>query len=91
MKSVSRIRLFRLTVERQLFKQIVLLENDMETKRLVEKDAKLNRNDLIVITGAGGFIAGNLVKYFTEKGFTRIRAVDKKPLYEWYLRTPGVE
>lgn len=74
-----------------MLKQIVLLENDMETKRLVEKDAKLNRNDLIVITGAGGFIAGNLVKYFTEKGFTRIRAVDKKPLYEWYLRTPGVE
>ena len=35
---------------------------DMETKRLVEKDAKPNRNDLIVITGAGGFIAGNLVK-----------------------------
>ncbi|MCK7531979.1 MAG: hypothetical protein MZV63_13630 [Marinilabiliales bacterium] len=23
----------------------------------------------------------------TNKGFTRIRAVDKKPLYEWYLRT----
>jgi GDP-D-mannose 3', 5'-epimerase len=63
----------------------------METKRLVEKDVKLSRNDLIVITGAGGFIAGNLVKSFKRKGFTRIRAVDKKPLYEWYLRTPGVE
>jgi nucleoside-diphosphate-sugar epimerase len=63
----------------------------METKRLVEKDPKLNKDDLIVVTGAGGFIAGNLVKYFADKGFTRIRAVDKKPLYEWYLRTPGVE
>ena len=48
-------------------------------------------DDLIVITGAGGFIAGNLALYFRQKGFTRIRAVDKKPLYEWYLRVPGVE
>ncbi len=63
----------------------------MENKRLVEKDPKLGRNELIVITGAGGFIAGNLVKYFLKKGFTRIRAVDKKPLREWYLRNAGVE
>lgn len=63
----------------------------MDSKRLVEKDPKLQRDDLIVITGGGGFIAGNLARYFTEKGFTRIRVVDKKPLYEWYLRVPGVE
>ena len=63
----------------------------METKRLVEKDPALKRDDLIVITGAGGFIAGNLALYFKKKGYTRIRAVDKKPLYEWYLRVPGVE
>ena len=48
-------------------------------------------DDLIVVTGAGGFIAGSLVRYFRDKGFTRIRAVDKKPLDEWYQRTPGVE
>jgi len=63
----------------------------MEKKRLIEKDPKLKPNDLIVITGAGGFIAGNLARYFAAKGFTRIRAVDKKPLYEWYLQVPGVE
>jgi len=34
----------------------------------------------IVITGAGGFIAGSLVRHFHDRGFTRIRAVDKKPL-----------
>ena len=61
-----------------------------ERKRVVEKDAPLKKDDLIVITGAGGFIAGNLALYFKKKGFTNIRAVDKKPLYEWYLHVPGV-
>jgi nucleoside-diphosphate-sugar epimerase len=60
-------------------------------KRLVEKNPPLKKDDLIVITGAGGFIAGNLARYFRNKGFTRIRAVDKKPLCEWYLKVPGVE
>jgi GDP-D-mannose 3',5'-epimerase len=51
----------------------------------------VNKNDQIVITGAGGFIAGALVKYFKDRGFSKIRAVDKKPLPEWYQRIPGVE
>ncbi|HPW17575.1 MAG TPA: NAD-dependent epimerase/dehydratase family protein [Candidatus Aminicenantes bacterium] len=50
-----------------------------------------NKDDLLVVTGAGGFIGGSLVRYFSDKGFRRIRAVDKKPLDEWYRRTPGVE
>ena len=49
------------------------------------------KSDLIVITGAGGFIAGSLARYFKEKGFTRIRAVDKKPLPDWYQIVDGVE
>ena len=52
---------------------------------------RVGKDDLIVIGGAGGFIAGALVKYFQNKGFTRIRAIDKKPLPEWYQRVPGVE
>jgi nucleoside-diphosphate-sugar epimerase len=63
----------------------------MEKKKLVEKDPPLKKDDLIVITGGGGFIGGNLAKHFQDHGFTRIRTVDKKPLYEWYLRVPGVE
>ena len=51
----------------------------------------MTKNDLIVIGGAGGFIAGALARYFHERGFTRIRAVDKKPLPQWYQRVPGVE
>jgi len=51
----------------------------------------LKKDDLIVIAGAGGFIAGSLVRYFADQGFTNIRAIDKKPLPEWYQRVSGVE
>jgi len=54
-------------------------------------DRKLNQDDLILITGAGGFIGGSLARYFHDLGYTRIRAVDRKPLPEWYQRVPGVE
>ena len=54
-------------------------------------DRGLGRDDLIVIAGAGGFIAGSLTRYFSEQGYTNIRAVDRKPLPDWYLRVPGVE
>jgi GDP-D-mannose 3',5'-epimerase len=51
----------------------------------------LRKDDLIVIAGAGGFIAGALTRHFHEQGFTRIRAIDKKPLPQWYQRIDGVE
>jgi nucleoside-diphosphate-sugar epimerase len=60
-----------------------------EKPRRIEDVRKTD--DLLVVTGAGGFIGGALVRYFHDKGFTRIRAVDKKPLREWYQRTRGVE
>jgi nucleoside-diphosphate-sugar epimerase len=63
----------------------------MEKPALHSKSAPVNKDDLIVIGGAGGFIAGSLVRYFHNRGFTRIRAVDKKPLPEWYQRVPVVE
>lgn len=50
-----------------------------------------SKDRLITITGAGGFIGGALVRHFHDQGFTRIRAVDKKPLPHWYQRIPGVE
>jgi nucleoside-diphosphate-sugar epimerase len=65
----------------------------METasKRVIEKDSKLGKDDLIVVTGAGGFIGGSLVQFYRKKGFRRIRAIDKKAVTEWYQRVPGVE
>jgi len=59
------------------------------TGNMIEGDSKMN--NLIVIAGAGGFIGGHLVKYFYDKGFTRIRAVDKKPFDQWYQCIPQVE
>jgi nucleoside-diphosphate-sugar epimerase len=53
--------------------------------------AGLKKSDVIAITGAGGFIGGNLVKYFREQGFTRIRAADRKPIEDWYRKLPEAE
>jgi len=51
----------------------------------------MDKNSLILVTGAGGFIGGSLIRYFHERGFTRLRGVDKKPLYDWYQQIPDVE
>ncbi len=45
----------------------------------------------VVVCGAGGFIGGHLVKSLVKRGVQVIRAVDRKPLEEWYQVTPGVE
>lgn len=44
-----------------------------------------------VVCGAGGFIGGHLVKHLIANGVEVIRAVDIKPLEEWYQTTAGVE
>jgi nucleoside-diphosphate-sugar epimerase len=49
------------------------------------------KDDLILVTGAGGFIGGALVKYFLDKGFRNIRAVDRRPLPDWYQHHHGVD
>jgi nucleoside-diphosphate-sugar epimerase len=49
------------------------------------------KDDLLVVTGAGGFIGGSLVADLRQKGHKKIRAVDVKPLDEWYQSFPDVE
>ena len=41
-------------------------------------------NQTILVAGAGGFIGGALVADLRAKGYRRIRAVDIKPVDEWY-------
>ena len=48
-------------------------------------------NEKVVVCGAGGFIGGHLVKTLLEKGVNVVRAVDVKPLNEWYQTSKGVE
>jgi len=49
------------------------------------------KDELIVVTGAGGFIGGAMVAEFRRQGYRRIRAVDIKPFEEWYRRFEDVE
>ena len=47
--------------------------------------------NLIVVCGAGGFIGGHLVAELRRRGAKRIRAVDLKPIADWYQRFDDVE
>jgi len=51
----------------------------------------MNKTDLVVVTGAGGFIGGHLIADLRRQGYTRLRAVDIKPLDDWYQRFADVE
>src|SRR6059036_728041 len=44
-------------------------------------------DDLVLVTGAGGFIGGHLVADLRKAG-RRVRAVDIKPFDEWYQHFP---
>jgi GDP-D-mannose 3', 5'-epimerase len=49
------------------------------------------KEKLIVVTGAGGFIGGHLISALRARGQKSIRAVDIKPLQDWYQRFDDVE
>jgi nucleoside-diphosphate-sugar epimerase len=49
------------------------------------------QQETAVVCGAGGFIGGHLVKSLIASGVNVVRAVDVKPLDEWYQVTEGVE
>jgi GDP-D-mannose 3', 5'-epimerase len=51
----------------------------------------MSKDELILVAGGGGFIGGHLVKGLREAGFTRIRAVDRKPISQWYQVFKSVE
>jgi GDP-D-mannose 3', 5'-epimerase len=46
--------------------------------------------DIVLVAGGGGFIGGHLVADLERRGM-RVRAVDVKPLDEWYQVSPDAE
>ncbi|MBK5254703.1 MAG: NAD-dependent epimerase/dehydratase family protein [Vicinamibacteria bacterium] len=49
------------------------------------------KSERILVAGAGGFIGGHLVADLLSQGYKDIRAVDRKPMRDWYQKFPQVE
>jgi len=52
---------------------------------------QMDKNDLVLVAGAGGFIGGHLLADLRRQGYRRLRGVDIKPTEEWYQRFDDVE
>ena len=44
----------------------------------------LSKDDLVLVTGAGGFIGGHLIAELRNQGYRNLRAVDRRVFSEWY-------
>ena len=51
----------------------------------------MDKDDLILITGAGGFIGGHLAAELWRQGYRNLRTVDRKPLSSWYQLFEGMD
>ena len=51
----------------------------------------MDTSERVLVTGAGGFIGGHLVAELRRRGFESIRAVDVKPVEEWFQVFPDAD
>jgi GDP-D-mannose 3',5'-epimerase len=49
------------------------------------------KNEIVLVAGADGFIGGSLVADLRRQGYTRIRAVGTKPFEQWYQHFRDIE
>jgi GDP-D-mannose 3',5'-epimerase len=49
------------------------------------------RGSHVLVCGAGGFIGGHLVHKLLSEGAASVRAVDVKPLDDWYQQNPAID
>jgi GDP-D-mannose 3',5'-epimerase len=47
-------------------------------------------SNVVLVTGAGGFIGGQLVRHLEQRGI-KVRGVDRKPLENWFYQSPTAE
>jgi nucleoside-diphosphate-sugar epimerase len=60
-------------------------------QHLSSEASQLHADDLTLVTGAGGFIGGHLVAELRRRGHRRLRAVDIKPLDQWFQRFDDID
>jgi nucleoside-diphosphate-sugar epimerase len=53
--------------------------------------SRADSDGVVVVTGAGGFIGGWLVRHLLEQGCRRVRAIDVKPIDQWFQRFPAAD
>jgi GDP-D-mannose 3',5'-epimerase len=56
----------------------------MRTTDTTISSEPLGKGDLVLVTGAGGFIGGHLVGELRRQGYSNLRAVDRKSFSDWY-------
>jgi nucleoside-diphosphate-sugar epimerase len=56
-----------------------------------EMEQVIDRDDRIVVAGAGGFIGVHMIAGLQARGFRNVLAVDNKPIGQWHQRPAGVE
>jgi nucleoside-diphosphate-sugar epimerase len=54
-------------------------------------EASVDKDGLVLVAGAGGFIGGHLVADLRRRGFEHIRAIDGKPVSDWFQTFGDVE
>ena len=52
---------------------------------------KVPKSEKILVAGAGGFIGGWIINDLLSKGYNNIRAIDIKPVSNWYQKFEEVE